>query len=142
MAWTRNFAWIIAAAVFGALWSMPSVALAHDGHAHRAPAIFETSSSSILTTSATTFGAGKDSQIEISITAAKLAFNSGSSTVGCGSGCCDSMAGMACCGGGALIPSAIEALPISVSSLFDFDQIFPAHGLPPEALPKPPKAFA
>jgi hypothetical protein len=51
------------------------------------------------------------------------------------------MAGMACCGG-AIVPGMIEAPPIELSTLFVLDPTLPMPGLPPEALPKPPKSFA
>jgi hypothetical protein len=137
---TGHLRWILAAAVFFSLWAMPSVSLAHDGHAHRAPAAIETSAPATPDISETRFDASKDRQVEISFTGSELTSNSGSPTSGCVDGCC-SMAGMACCGG-AIIPSVIEASPIQLSTLFAFDPMLVVHGLPPEALPKPPKAFA
>jgi len=127
------------AALFVALWAMPSVALAHDGHAHRAPAAVETSPSA-PDTSATHFDAIKAGPVKISFTASELTSDSGRSASGCLGGCCGKMTGMACCG--AIIPSVIDAPPIELSALFVFNPISLVRGLPPEALPKPPKAFA
>jgi hypothetical protein len=141
MASNRHLRWVFATAAFVALWAMPSVALAHDGHAHRAPAVVETSPSATPDISATGFDASKDSQAEISFTVSVISSASGNPASGCVGGCCSSMAGMACCGG-AIVPAMIDEPPVELSRLFDFDHVLPVHGLAPEALPKPPKSFA
>jgi hypothetical protein len=85
--------------------------------------------------------ASDDNSFEMPFAASELTADSGHSSSGCVGGCCGSMAGMACCGG-AIIPGVIEAWPIQLSTFFDFDPTLVVHGLPPEALPKPPKSFA
>jgi hypothetical protein len=141
MAWTRHLKWLFAAAIFVALGAMTSIAQAHEAHAHRAPAAVETGASATTDISATPFVVINAIQVEISYTTFHLSSDSRSPSSGCIGGCCGSMAGMACCGG-AIVPGMIEAPPIELSTLFVLDPTLPMPGLPPEALPKPPKSFA
>jgi hypothetical protein len=61
--------------------------------------------------------------------------------IGCGSDCCGPAAGMACCGA-ALAPDPC-LIPLFKASLsFLIRDGLPLPGVPPEALPKPPKSFA
>jgi hypothetical protein len=59
---------------------------------------------------------------------------------GCASHCCSGVTGMPCCG--AVLASEIVAVPdVTASQLVRFERVDALQGLPPKALPKPPKSL-
>jgi len=59
---------------------------------------------------------------------------------GCASHCCGGVTGMPCCG--AVLVSEIVATPdLTASQLVRFAHVDALQGLPPKALPKPPKSL-
>jgi hypothetical protein len=140
----RPRAIFLAAIVIAAALSAPSFAQAHDGHAHvlppsgQADAVVKQHPSKQLHTITKTAA---------SVAVANAATRPHSAGVrpplliGCGSDCCGGAAGMACCGA-ALAPD-LWFIPLLKASLSFFTpEVPPSQGVPPEALPKPPKSFA
>jgi hypothetical protein len=60
------------------------------------------------------------------------------SAPGCASHCCSGVTGMPCCGA-VLVPEILAAPDIRASQLVRFGRADALQGLPPKALPKPPK---
>ena len=111
----------------------PSLAYAHAGHAHsHAPVAQEVSAA-----------AGHEDQSQIVAAAvvktavASTAQPAGDPT-GCASHCCSGVTGMPCCGA-VLVPEIATAPDVATSRLVRFGRANALHGLPPKALPKPPK---
>lgn len=137
MGMTLQLARFLAAVVAVAAFLMPSIASAHEGHAHHKPATTQASApSSNSTTSRSTVVAQPAQKV------ASLPFHPNGAAVptDCGSHCCGGAAGMACCG--AVMAVTWSADPfVRVSELFLIPHIRPTAGLPPETLPRPPKSF-
>ena len=129
----------LAAMIIAAALVAPSFAQAHDGHTHFSPLSgqvdavvkqhpsrqLHTKAARAVTNAARPHAGGARSPLPI----------------GCGSDCCGPAAGMACCGA-ALAPD-LFSIPLFKASLpFLMPDVQPSLGVPPEALPKPPKSFA
>jgi hypothetical protein len=137
---TRHLAWFFAAAVCVALLAMPSVALAHGGHVHEARGGVAAKAAAPDAAGSVAAASERDVQSANSFVAdPSTALRN--SDCGCVGGCCHGMPGMSCCSV-ALIPDPIEALPARLFAAFTATHSRLGHGLPPEALPKPPKFFA
>ena len=112
----------------------PSLAYAHAGHEHhanRAPAPASVAAPAT---------AGHQDQVAatVIVETAIMSAPSASDRAGCAGHCCGAAAGMPCCG--AVLVPQISAVPdISISHLVRFARAIALLGLPPEALPKPPK---
>lgn len=140
---------IVAAVVLIAAFAVPSLARAHDGHAHHGPGAAQAAPA------APDMHAHKDmhahqqaatvaSRVAVTV-ALSTARNSATGTAGvltaCGGSCCGDAAGMACCGA-ALAPEPFCIPLLHVSASLAIPRAPPLPGLPPEALPKPPKSIA
>jgi hypothetical protein len=133
----RQLARVAAAIVLIAGAAVPSLAFAHEGHAHHPHAAKAAPASpdvrahpQTAAPSATALTATRDS--------ANAALGGVTS---CGSNCCSGSAGMACCGA-ALVPESFWIPLLRVSAQLGIPRAPPLPGLPPEALPKPPKSVA
>jgi hypothetical protein len=143
MRFNRPHALFLAATIFAATFVAPSFARAHDGHTHSSPfsgqvdavvkqhpsrqlhTIIKTAPSVAVANAARPHAGGARLQLPI----------------GCGSDCCGCAAGMACCGA-ALAPD-VCSIPLFKAPLpFLIPDVQPLPGVPPEALPKPPRSFA
>ena len=128
--------------VFIAAFAVPSVVMAHDGHAHhRAPVVAKATASSPDVTPSMNIPVTRAGEEVISIFTVGPLSEAPNAPANCGGRCCGGITGMACCGV-ALAPNPFEICPILRFVPCVFKQALPAHGLPPEALPKPPKFFA
>lgn len=117
----------------------PSLAYAHAGHAHgQAP----------VAQDAPATGHHHD-QAQTRINAAAVAKAAVASTArsagdpeagGCASHCCSGVMGMPCCGA-VLVPEIATAPDATTWQLVRFARANALHGLPPKALPKPPKSL-
>jgi hypothetical protein len=112
----------------------PSLAYAHAGHAHHAP----------LAQDVPAAASHKDhGQIVagavVTAAVASTAQPAGDpEPAGCAGHCCGGVAGMPCCS--AVLMSEIIAVPdVTTSQLLRFGRADALQGLPPKALPKPPK---
>jgi len=124
-------------AVVVATWLAPSLAYAHGGHAHHAD---HASAPAGVAAPAT---AGHQDQVSAPAIAQTAIARAPSAIdrAGCVGHCCSGVAGMPCCG--ALLVPEVSAMPdISNSHLVRFARAVALLGLPPEALPKPPKFLA
>jgi hypothetical protein len=139
----QQLARVAAAIVLIAAFALPSLAIAHEGHAHHRSPVAPTSSKSTSedvrapdvrahqqTARATLLSATRDSPRA----------PAGGITP-CGSYCCSGGAGMACCGA-VLAPEAFWIPLLQASAQLAIPRAPPLPGLPPEALPKPPKSIA
>jgi hypothetical protein len=133
----------LAAMIIAAALVAPSFAQAHDGHTHFSPlsgqvdAVVKQHPSGQLHIITKTALA-----VDIASAARPHAGGAGRPLpLGCGSDCCGPAAGMACCGA-ALAPD-LFSIPLFKASLSFFTpEVPPTLGVPPEALPKPPRSFA
>lgn len=125
---------IMAAVVLLAAWFAPSLASAHSGYTHPVPAarkganaateqVATSHAEATITIRTETTGATPAPVIDI--------------FPGCASHCCG---GMTCCTV-ALEPELSFAPTIAGSYAFLFARAGPLLGLPPKALPRPPKSF-
>src|SRR6266702_3829086 len=134
MVWSRHGGPGWAAIVLIAGFLAPSLAQAHDGHHHTAPAMAHASGDAgkpgAVTGNATTVVA-----LHADDWASSLARPV---SAGCDGHCCGGASGMTCCGAAlAPDPSYVFAPPCSERFVFPHARALP--GLAPEALPKPPK---
>jgi hypothetical protein len=133
----------LAAMIIAAALVAPSFAQAHDGHTHFSP----------LSGPVDAVAKQHPSRQIHTITKAALAVDIANAArphaggarpplpIGCGSDCCGPAAGMACCG--AVLAPDLWSIPLFKASLSFFTpEASPSLGVPPEALPKPPKSFA
>jgi hypothetical protein len=143
MARKRWLLHVLAAVVMTATFAVPSLAVAHEGHAHYATAVEKAPAPASWQTQAHKHAADSAAPASAAslITAPAMDARQGRASDDCAGHCCGGVAGMACCGA-ALAPDIIcvELFRASVSFVMAPD--LPPSGLPPEALPKPPKSFA
>jgi hypothetical protein len=140
MARKLPFANILATVIVIAAFAMPSLAVAHEGHAHHAATVQKAAP---VPSQAHEPAAAKVAVHVASLTTARGADASGAarSTGDCASHCCGGSTGMTCCGA-ALAPDLFWVALYRASVPFAARPDLPPSGLPPEALPKPPKSFA
>jgi hypothetical protein len=133
----RALALLIAACV------APSLANAHAGHAHSAPAAHSTPMTGNV--AAAPAGHQDTTPADATIVIRAEVFSTtpappDSLPSGCNGHCCNGMAGMTCCT--AVLAADVSTAPVSLSSFaFLFLHAAVLLGLVPEALPKPPKSF-
>jgi hypothetical protein len=146
---------IVAAVVLIAVFAVPSLARAHDGHAHHGPGAAQATPAAPDVHAHKDMHANKDMRghEHVATAASRLAVtvvlstarNSATGVAGvltaCGGSCCGDGAGMACCGA-ALAPEPFCIPLLHVSASLTIPRAPPLPGLPPEALPKPPKSIA
>jgi hypothetical protein len=142
MARKLQLARILAAVVVIAAFAVPSPASAHEGHLHHAP-----SATTAVPASSPAQAHDKAAVAEAiaSVVTLGAARTPDSGAFGgppdCAGHCCGGSAGMTCCSA-ALAPDPI-CVPIFRTSVpFVVPHDLPSSGLPPEALPRPPKSFA
>ena len=128
----QQFAHILAAAFVIAALALPSVALAHDGHA-QPPAVGKATATSPDGDISKLVPVASSSERGVSVVSTAPVSAAADAPRDCGGSCC--------CGA-ALAPSLFETPPYPRSVPFVVSLVPSAHGLPPEALPKPPKSFA
>jgi len=132
---------VLAAVLLCAALLAPSLANAHAGHMHHAsaaafgPAAPPTGAERMVGKPATMSNAARH---EIARAAVPASDSDGMSD--CVSHCCGGTANMACCGA-ALVPEIAFVPAFTASHRLLFAQAGALLGLPPEALPKPPRAF-
>src|SRR5262249_35798458 len=138
---------VLAAIVVIAALTAPSLAVAHEGHAHaghtlRAPAVEKAAAPSQSQSHKQAAAVDAASSIAL-LTAAPAETDARDArpTDDCAGHCCGGSAGMTCCGA-ALAPDLIGVDLVRTSVPFMMPHDLPPSGLPPEALPKPPKARA
>ena len=137
---------IVAAVVLIAAFAVPSLARAHDGHAHHGPGAAQATPAAPDMTRTRHARAERTVASRVAVTVAlSTARNSATGAAGvvtaCGGSCCGDAAGMACCGA-ALAPEPFCIPLLHVSASLAIPRAPPLPGLPPEALPKPPKSIA
>jgi hypothetical protein len=116
---------------------MPSLAHAHGGHAHSTSAV---SKGSHLERQA------NQQQCVAKFSIVRLAHavaqrHPAPVTDGCAEHCCGGANGMSCCG--AALPAQVCSLPfVEMETRLIVRDIPAPTGIPPDALPKPPKSFA
>jgi len=109
----------------------PSLAYAHAGHGHsHAPVAQDVPA-------AASHGQGQMVAV-VKAALASAARSADPATAGCASHCCSGVTGMPCCGA-VLVPEIVAAPDLTTSRLVRFGRADALHGLPPKALPKPPK---
>jgi hypothetical protein len=142
MARKLQLANVLAAVIVIAAFAVPSLATAHEGHAHHTATV-QKAAPATSQTQLHEPAAAKATANVASLTAARGTDASGAarSTDGCASHCCGGSAGMTCCGA-ALAPDLFWVALYRASVPFAARPDLPPSGLPPEALPKPPKSFA
>ena len=134
----ERLAHILAALALITAFALPSMAFAHEGHrAHGA--------AKVVSVSAETQAVNRAIVAVANVTALTTTRPSVSVAAGvftdCGGHCCGGASGMACCGA-ALATDPGSVPPFKASLLFLIRDVPPPQGISPEALPKPPKAFA
>ena len=114
----------------------PSLAYAHAGHAHAGHDHHASAPADI----AAPVTSGQQDQFAATVIVSTAVASAPSSTdrAGCVGHCCSGVAGMPCCGA-MLVPEISAAPDIAISHLVRFARAIALLGLPPEALPKPPK---
>jgi hypothetical protein len=133
----QQLARVAAVIVLIAAFALPSLAIAHEGHAHHPSQVAPTSSES---TSADVRGHEQPAVRQIATLSATHSPIAPGVVVPCGGNCCGGGAGMACCGA-ALAPEAFWILLPQSSAQLAIPRAPPLPDLPPEALPKPPKTI-
>src|SRR5499426_300748 len=131
---------VLAAVLLCAALLAPSLARAHAGHAHHGapPAAAENiappmAAKDVGQTAPTV-------AVKSELASAAWSGTDGTSS-GCAGRCCGAAAGMPCCG--AVQVPEISVAPCALSChTIRFTPSVALLGLPPEALPKPPKSFA
>jgi len=109
----------------------PSLAYAHAGHGHsHAPVAQDVPA-------AASHGQGQMVAV-VKAALASAARSADPATAGCASHCCSGVTGMPCCGA-VLVPEIVAAPDLTTSRLVRFGRADALQGLPPKALPKPPK---
>jgi hypothetical protein len=138
---------ILAAIVVIAAFAVPSPASAHEGHVHHAPGVEKAVPASAQTQSHHQAAVVQAAVVQAVASAATLsaarAADSGATgnAADCAGHCCGGAAGMTCCGA-ALAPDPFCVPLLRASVRLVAPRVLPSSGLPPEALPKPPKSFA
>jgi hypothetical protein len=132
---------ILAAVLLCAALLAPSLASAHEGHHRHAAAVMADPAD----VPATADVAGEAKSKKPGMVRREIARASALASVpdvsDCASHCCGGTANMTCCSA-ALVPE-ISMMPSSTAShALLFARAGALLGLPPEALPKPPKSFA
>jgi hypothetical protein len=129
----------LAAVILIAAAAMPSLAWAHEGHVHHVAAAEKATAPSH---DAATPGSIAASRPTAQVAAASFATTQdvAAGPTDCASHCCGGT-GMACCGA-ILVPDLCSDPFVQGSQSFVIPRASPLPGLPPEALPKPPKSFA
>src|SRR5215510_13372452 len=144
MALQRQLARVAAAIVLIAGLAGPSLAFAHEGHAHHSLATPASPPQAQPDTAAASEASSQQRGNAIvralSATPDPADAAAGGAT-SCGSNCCSGSAGMACCGA-ALAPESFWIALLQASAQIAIPRAPPLPGLPPEALPKPPKSIA
>jgi hypothetical protein len=141
----RQLARMAAAIVLIAGFAVPSLAIAHEGHAHHPARVAAASPESTPPDSRASEVRGHEEPAAKHIAALSATRDSANAAAGgvapCGGNCCSSGAGMACCGA-ALAPESFWVPFLQASVQLGIPRAPPLPGLPPEALPKPPKSIA
>jgi hypothetical protein len=132
---------ILAAVLLCAALLAPSLASAHEGHHHHAAAAMaEPADVPAAGDVAGETKSKKPSMVRREIARASVPTRD-ADVSDCASHCCGGTANMTCCTA-ALVPE-ISVMPSSTAShALSFARAGALLGLPPEALPKPPKSFA
>jgi hypothetical protein len=132
---------ILAAVLLCAALLAPSLASAHAGHAHHGAATtVEPATVPAAADVAGDIKSKKPSMVRREIARASVPTRD-ADVSDCASHCCGGTANMTCCSA-ALVPE-ISLMPSSTAShALSFARAGALLGLPPEALPKPPKSFA
>jgi hypothetical protein len=141
MARKLQLARILAAVVVIAAFAVPSPVSAHEGHLHHAPSAVQAVPAS-SPAQVHDKAAVAEAIASVATLGAARTPDSGASggPTDCAGHCCGGSAGMTCCGA-ALAPDPI-CVPIFRTSVpFVVPHDLPSSGLPPEALPRPPKSF-
>jgi hypothetical protein len=129
---------IVAAMVLCAALLAPALASAHAGHSHHGAA-------AAVEPAATERVASEPSSNKSNIVRREIARASVPASdpdkSDCASHCCGGTANMTCCAA-ALIPEISVIPSFTTSHALGFARAGALLGLPPEALPKPPKSFA
>jgi hypothetical protein len=133
---------ILAAVLLCAALLAPSLASAHAGHHHHGAtaATVEPADVPPATDVAGDIKSKKPSMVRREIARASVPV-SDPGVPDCASHCCGGTANMTCCAA-ALIPEISVAPSSTTSHALLFARAGALLGLPPEALPKPPKSFA
>jgi hypothetical protein len=143
----RMAQFLAAIVVLSAAWLMPSLASAHTGHSHHAAAATETTvapsakPADTTTTAVVPTTTATRTEIARAATIASIDSAAVGGDGGCATHCCGAAAGMTCCGA-ALAPEIAIGPALAGSQVLLFERAKALLGQPPEALPKPPKAFA
>jgi hypothetical protein len=139
----RQLARMAAAVVLIAAFAVPSLARAHEGHAHHPPRATQAVPASPDMRAADM--RTHEQRAAASATALSTPRSSANTAAGgvtpCGGNCCSGGAGMACCGA-ALAPESFWIPLLQASAQLGIPRAPPLPGLSPEALPKPPKSVA
>ena len=110
----------------------PSLAYAHAGHGHGHVPVAQDMPAA----------ASHDQARIVAVAVVKAALasaaRSAGAAAGCASHCCSGVTGMPCCGA-VLVPEIVAAPDLTTSRLVRFGRAHALQGLPPKALPKPPK---
>ena len=130
-------AFFLAAMILSAASVVPSQARAHGGHVHAVPAA-ETGHVMAQHASKQPAVAGRTSA---KLAKADLRNRGVPPTGGCADHCCGGANGMSCCGS-ALLPQFCFVPFLEAYSRFVIRDLPAPTGIPPDALPKPPKSFA
>jgi hypothetical protein len=109
----------------------PSLAYAHAGHNH-APLAQD------VPVTAGHHNQGRIVAAAVVKAAVVSTAQSAGEAAGCASHCCSGVTGMPCCGA-VLVPEFLAAPNMTASKLVRFGHVDALQGLPPKALPKPPK---
>lgn len=132
----------LALAAVVAAFAVPSGAWAHEGHAHHHAPVVATAANPAPDDAATRKAPPVQVIVTLAADTARSSIaGSGCAPTDCGSHCCGGAAGMACCGA-ALAPDTLWLPALPGSARLVIPRVPPLPGLPPEALPKPPKSFA
>jgi hypothetical protein len=143
----QQLARMVAAIVLIAAFAVPTLARAHEGHAHRVPGAAQVAPGDVQAApKSSDMHARKPAAATVSATALSAARDSAVGATGvlthCSGGyCCGGAASMACCGA-ALAPESFWIPLLQASAQLRIPRAPPLPGLPPEALPKPPKSIA
>ena len=141
----RQLASVAAAIVLIAAFAVPSLAIAHEGHAHhpsRAAQAAPTSPDMRANEAVSpAIAASRIAVSAVAVSALRDKATAAGAVTPCGGHCCSGGAGMACCGA-ALAPESFWIPLLQASAQLGIPRAPPLPGLPPEALPKPPKSIA
>ncbi len=134
MGLTLQLARFLTAAIIFTAFVVPSIAFAHEGHAHH-----NSATTGAQATPAKSVSPSMAQPAQYMQSAFQFHANSGVAA-NCGTHCCGGVAGMACCGAGLVVGFAADPF-VKFSDLFLIPLVRLPAGLPPEAPPKPPKSF-